>query len=163
MTTIEYVFIDGESCTVTSNQLFEIKLGNSNKDRPPNQIIEIISLSLNTTKDETFIQIRTDLMPSNSFTNDGYQACLGVLMFDQIGPEIVVPPSGPNIPTYNYYLSGYEQPKYIISNTIKFNLSFVSPVENIESTAIVDFAMMLKITTPAQGEIQKDYRKQIPL
>lgn len=155
MATIEYVFINKQApnCVVIDDS-FTVELGLSNKDRPPNQIIELISMNVETLNEHPYIQVRSTLTASNSYTNDGYQSCIGVLAYDQqlqVGAH------------HTYILSSYEQPKYVISNTNKFLMGFIGGVYTIPEAQILNFVCIFKITTPAQGEIQKDYRKQIPL
>jgi len=145
--TSDYVFINSSACEVI-NEEYQIKLG-TNNNRPQTQIIELISIALSSAEEQPFIQVRTDFSASNYYGNDHYSPCLAILTKDYSTATV-----------HNYIINCTESPKFNITNTNQFAIAFYGPDLIITPN---EFVLIFKITTPAQGALQAEYRAQIPL
>ena len=145
--TSDYVFINSSDCEVI-NEEYKIKLG-TNNNRPQTQIIELISIALSSAEEKSFVQIRANLSASNYYGNDNYGQCIAILTKDYSTDT-----------EHNYIITGTEAPRFVITNTNQFSLTFYATLAPITT---IDFVLIFKITTPPQGALQAEYRAQIPL
>ena len=151
--TTQYVFIKSSACSI-SNNMYKIDLGIEN-NRPPTQIIEVISIVFESITYHPYISVRSDFQAANGFTNDGYPNCLTILQYNQEQS------AGHNL--YNI-VSLSDQPKYTLSYSKSFNMFFENDSgDTITSANILSFVMLIKIISPIQEQITKDYRKEISL
>jgi hypothetical protein len=149
MTTSQYVFINNYAAKINNNS-YLVELGEE-INRIPNKTLEIISVCLECTLDQSFIAVRGDLFASNVSSNDGYLPCLSILQNNgSIGTN------------FNYVPCGFEQSKFVLSNTNRFSIGFFTPSPSgILSSDIIAFSIIFKITYPEQGSINKNYTNEI--
>lgn len=156
MTTSQYVYTY-KDLKNESNGSYKISLSEE-INRIPNKIIEVISASVELDIEHSAISMRCDFQPTNYFTDDGYGPCLSILQN-----------SNKTGATWNYTECGYEQPRYVITNTNNFYITFLyggsqvdpSDPPTIPIADIVNFTIIFKITYPEQGAINKQYNNEI--
>tara|TARA_R110000868_G_scaffold163412_3_gene395626 strand:- start:701 stop:1144 length:444 start_codon:yes stop_codon:yes gene_type:complete len=147
MTTSKYVFTKYD--TSTQVIINNIKLGNE-YNRIPNSIIEIISCTVSSTSNPRIINIRSDLNAVNAYSSDLLNDCMGILNYDK---QIIA--------SHIYFLCGYEQPRYVMSNRNSINIGFYD--ESNSPLVINAYSILFKITSPKIDEISNQYRLEIPL
>lgn len=161
MTTSQYVFINRSVSIETGNDAFYINLGDE-INRIPNKVIELTSIVLESPLEYPFLLIRADVQPTNSFTNDGFGPCLSIMRNN-----------GKNGAHWNYTECGFEQPKFVLSNTNNFNVAFyvgatqAGPNDptliQLTQAQILNFSIIFKISYPESGAISKHYTNELPL
>jgi len=161
MTTSQYVFINRSVSIQTSNDSFYINLGEE-INRIPNKVIELTSIVLESIVEYPFLLIRADVQPTNSFTNDGYGPCLSIMRNNS-----------KNGAHWNYTECGFEQPKFVLSNTNNFNVAFYAGATQagindptliqLTQAQILNFSIIFKISYPENGAISKHYTNELPL
>ena len=121
-------------------------------NRPPYEIVELIQSSIVLDTEKNQVVVKTDLQPSNYYSNDHMCIATGILHFASTkGTD------------YRYEISDSEKPKYIVSNLRPFRI-FLFDLDGvaIADADVKEFYFMFKITYPEQGSITRDYVKSIP-
>jgi len=149
MTTQQYVFINRSTNIESANNSYSINLGEE-INRIPNKVIELTSIVLESTLENPYLLIRGDVQPTNSFTNDGFGPCLSIMRNNS-----------KNGAHWNYTECGFEQPRFVLSNTTNFNVGFYVGGVQLQHAEILNFSIIFKITYPEEGAISKNYANEI--
>ena len=127
-------------------------------NRPPYEIVELIDACVITATERNQIIVKTDLQPSNYYSNDNLNTMAGILHY---ASSYVQPPGTDDV--YRYECSDSEKPKYIVSNLQPFRV-FLTGLDGSPVTPgeVVSYMFLFKISYPDQGSITRDYVKAIP-
>jgi len=127
-------------------------------NRPPYEIVELIDACVITATERNQVILKTDLQPSNYFSNDNLNISMGILHY---ASSYIQPPGTNDV--FRYELSDSEKPKYIVSNLQPFKV-FLTGLDGSPVTPgeVVGYMFMFKISYPEQGSITKNYVTQIP-
>jgi len=147
-----YVYVKKSSSTVIGND-FQFNLI-PNNDRPFNSI-QIVSAVIETTTQTGMLAIRSNLEPLNGYSIDRFSTVLSIFDYN----------TQLTAGHHCYLLSGYEQPKYQVSNNLSNFRIAIMDESGVQLTAaqVLHFSIIFKLSYFTEGAAAIDYRKQVPL
>jgi hypothetical protein len=149
-----YVYVKKSSSQVIGND-YQFNLI-PNNDRPFNSI-QIVSAVIETTVQTGMLAIRSNLEPLNAYSLDQYSTVIAIFDYNQKLPGS----GGEDV----YTLSGYEQPKYQVSNNLSnFKIGIMNESDvQLSDAEILHFSIIFKLSYFKGGSAAIDYRAQVPL